>query len=105
MYLLGAGLALVALALAFTDWALSLQAGVTEANCKRIRAGMTVAEVEAILGPPSSNNPPFDEVVLGPEGRPGLAKPGRWRHFLWVGDAVWVSAAVNEAGIVLCSCS
>ena len=32
IYLLGVGLALVALALAFTDWALSFQPGVTEAG-------------------------------------------------------------------------
>ena len=32
VYLLGVGLALVALGLALTDWALSLQPGVTEAN-------------------------------------------------------------------------
>ena len=51
VFLLGVGLALVALALAFTDWTLSLQPGVTEANVKRIRPGMTLAEVKAILGP------------------------------------------------------
>jgi hypothetical protein len=50
MYLLGVGLALVALALAFTDWALSLQPGVTEAKVRRIRQGMTLAEVEGIFG-------------------------------------------------------
>jgi hypothetical protein len=50
VYLLGVGLALVALALAVTDWALSLQPGVTEANLKRIRPGMTLAEVETLLG-------------------------------------------------------
>jgi hypothetical protein len=50
VYLLGLGLALLALALAFTDWALSLQPGVTEANVKRIRPGMTLAEVEALFG-------------------------------------------------------
>src|SRR5262245_41196658 len=32
VYLLGVGLALVALALAFTDWALSLRPGVTESG-------------------------------------------------------------------------
>ena len=32
VYRLGLGLALVALALAFTDWALGLRPGVTEAN-------------------------------------------------------------------------
>ena len=50
VYLLGVGLALVALALAFTDWALSLQPGVTEANARRIREGVTLAEVEGIFG-------------------------------------------------------
>ena len=50
VYLLGVGIALVALALAFTDWALSLRPGVTEANAKRIRAGMTLEQVESILG-------------------------------------------------------
>jgi hypothetical protein len=50
VYLLGVGLALVALGLAFTDWALGLQPGVTEANVKRIKPGMTVAEAEALLG-------------------------------------------------------
>jgi hypothetical protein len=54
VYLLGVGLALVAGALAFTDWALSLQPGVTEANVRRIRPGMTRVQVEALLGPPST---------------------------------------------------
>jgi hypothetical protein len=50
VYLLGVGLALVALALAFTDWALSLRPGVTEVNVRRVKPGMTLAEVEAIFG-------------------------------------------------------
>ena len=50
IYLLGVGLALVALALAFTDWALSFQPGVTEANARRIRPGMTQEAVESLLG-------------------------------------------------------
>ena len=50
VYLLGLGLALVALGLAFTDWVLSLRPGVTEANVRRIRVGMAMDEVEAIFG-------------------------------------------------------
>jgi hypothetical protein len=50
-YLLGVGIALVALGLAFTDRALGLRPGVTEANVRRIRAGMTLAEAESVLGP------------------------------------------------------
>jgi hypothetical protein len=44
------GVALVALALAVTDRALSLRPGVTERNVRRIRAEMTPAQVEAIAG-------------------------------------------------------
>jgi hypothetical protein len=50
VYLLGVGLALVALGLTVTDRALSLRPGVTEANVRRIRPGMTLAKVEATLG-------------------------------------------------------
>jgi hypothetical protein len=56
VYLLGLGLALVALAFVLTD-ALLWEPGVTEANVKRIRSGMSLREVEAILGGPG--NPIF----------------------------------------------
>jgi hypothetical protein len=65
VYLLGVGLALVALALAVTDWALSLQPGVTEANVKRLRQGMTLEEVKAILGPHPDDDNPLASAVLG----------------------------------------
>ena len=78
VYLLGVGLALVALALAFTDWALSLRPGVTEMNAKRIRPGMTLAEVEAIVGKPNlgglvlpSPAPPFEGEEWVPEVESG----------------------------------
>ena len=71
VYLLGVGLALVALGLAFTDWALSLRPGVTEANARRIRPGMTLAEVEGLLG----------EAWLGPGDEWGV----------WYGDDGFVT--------------
>jgi hypothetical protein len=49
VYLLGVGLAL---GLALTDWAVSLQLGVTETNAGRVRAGMTLAEVRSLFGGP-----------------------------------------------------
>jgi hypothetical protein len=65
---LGVGITLVALALVVTDQLLTppLTPGVTEANVNRLRVGMTVTEVEAILGPlprRSGFDPPF-----GPSG-------------------------------------
>ncbi len=53
VYLAGVGLALVALGLGFTDWALTPPPGVSAANVRRIRSGMTLAEVEGILGGPA----------------------------------------------------
>jgi hypothetical protein len=47
LYLLGVG---VALALAVTDWTLGLPPEVTEAKVRRVRPGMNLQEVEALLG-------------------------------------------------------
>jgi hypothetical protein len=52
VFVLGVALALLALTFALTDWWLGRQPCVTEANFKRIREGMTMQEVEAILGAP-----------------------------------------------------
>jgi hypothetical protein len=49
VYLLGVGVALIALAFAATDWLL-WEPGPTESNVRRVRIGMKVEEVEAILG-------------------------------------------------------
>src|SRR5262245_28274950 len=55
VYLLGVGLSLVALAFVATDAALGPRPGVTKANFERIRVGMTLEEVQAVLGPASPN--------------------------------------------------
>ncbi len=49
-FLSGVALVLVALAFLLTDWLLTPPPGVTEANVKRLRPGMTVEQIEAILG-------------------------------------------------------
>jgi hypothetical protein len=50
VYRLGVGLALVGVALAFTDRVISLRPRVTEAKIHRIQVGMTLREIRAILG-------------------------------------------------------
>ena len=51
VYLLGVGLVLLAGALAVTHWAMGPWPAVTEANVRRIKPGMTLQEVEALLWP------------------------------------------------------
>jgi hypothetical protein len=50
VYLLGVAIALVAAAFVTTDAVVGPRAGPTEANAKRVKPGMTLREVEAILG-------------------------------------------------------
>jgi hypothetical protein len=49
---IGGAVVLVALAFLLTDQLLTPSPGVTKANVRRIRAGMTLQEVEAIFGEP-----------------------------------------------------
>jgi hypothetical protein len=49
------GVALIALALLLTD-RLLWQPGLTEDNVRRIRPGMTLAEVEELLGGPAADS-------------------------------------------------
>jgi hypothetical protein len=48
----GIGACLIALAWGLTNSLLGPTAAVTEANFKRVQEGMTIEEVEALLGPP-----------------------------------------------------
>jgi hypothetical protein len=82
VYLLGVGLALVAGAFLLTD-ALLRRPGVTEVNVRRIRVGMTLAEVEALLGGCG------EAIAVNREDGDTRECVGVW---LWVGPtgAVWV---------------
>ena len=75
VFLLGVAIAMVALVFAATDAALVPAPGVTEANVRRIKPGMTLREVEAILGTrwallcTTSTVLPENCLWDGPEGR------------------------------------
>jgi hypothetical protein len=71
-----AGLALVVSALLLTD-RLLWHPGLTEANVRRLRPGMTLAEVEALLGGPAK-----ETIDWQAEGGPSPARRAR-RHRLW----------------------
>src|SRR5690348_1925934 len=96
VYLLGVGLALVAVALAFTDWALGPRPGVTEVNVRRIRPGMTLAEVEALFGVAGN----YYESPRLKEAPPGLPKvdPRMWR--VWMGEGGLASVTFDDNGKV-----
>jgi hypothetical protein len=95
VYLLGLGLGLLALGLAFTDWLLSLRPGVTEANARRIKQGMTLIEVEAVLGSPTGIRDPTLEFHWPPSG-PAVC----WetKNF---GIYVWFDECGKARGIML----
>jgi hypothetical protein len=96
LYLLCLGIAAVGLGLAFTNWVLSLRPGATEAHLTQVRAGMTLSEVEALLGGPgvrvcraaNSASRSEDYYWEGDEGRAwislgsdGRVEAARWTSF------------------------
>jgi len=88
VFLLGVGLALLALAFLLTD-GLLWEPGVTEANGRKVRAGMTVTEVEALLGAPGA---PIWDGTATLSGVPTPPSPPT--GYLWSSDTgallVWV---------------
>jgi hypothetical protein len=88
VYLSGVGVALVALAFVSTDAALGPRQGVTEANVRRIREGMTLREVEGVLG---------GKGVLGFASRVGVC---RAPIYMWTGPDGQAVVCFSPGGAV-----
>jgi hypothetical protein len=86
VYLSGVGAALVALAFAFTNYVIGPSPGVTEANARRIRPGMTIVQVEGVLGGPGR--------LVFEEGAPGI----ECRGYQWVAAGGQVVVVFNRRG-------
>jgi hypothetical protein len=69
---------------------------ITRENCARIRAGMTPAEVEAILGPPGDyTTGPTDPVSMTARDWPSEAVAK-----IWTGNEGWIMLAIDPNGNV-----
>ena len=95
VFLLGVGIAVAALAFALTDWIVGPTAGVTETNVRRIRAGMALPEVEALLGTPGVDCP----YTLCHDARPGPLRMEERHRYIWrcaAGGAARVEMDANR---------
>jgi hypothetical protein len=75
VYLLGVGLALLALAFVVTDRVFGPPPGITEVNARRLRWGMTLAQVEAIFGCPANGRIEFTPILRGGAAWEGREEP------------------------------
>jgi hypothetical protein len=83
VYLLGVGLLLVALALLVTDSVLTPPRWVTLVKMGRVRPGMTLREVESILGP------------AGPDYSSDL----RRGYYIWKSRVGWTRVWVSQGKV------
>jgi hypothetical protein len=88
VFLLGIGIAAVALAFAVTDTIIGPAPGVTAANARRIRPGMKLREVEAILGARGG--------WIGGDTASTIFGPERYR---WTGPDAEVTVVFTSGGL------
>ncbi|MCI0455854.1 MAG: outer membrane protein assembly factor BamE [Gemmataceae bacterium] len=103
VYLLGIGIALVACAFVLTDHLLRPRPAITQASWERIRPGMSLRQVEDILGAPPGNY--TRQCVLLDLYGGGLFMKldglGRGTFKEWVGDQGAVQILVDPTGRVV----
>lgn len=101
VFLLGVALPLVAGAFALTNWLLTPPAGVTEPNVRRIRAGMTRQNVEALFGDPGTPHiiaTSIKTVTAADRGSdlPGTSRPSKGGFVPWSYSTPSVSGSMSK---------
>jgi hypothetical protein len=96
VFRLGVGIALVALAFAGAEQILALRPGVTEANARRIRMGMSLEQVERLLGGRATNEQYLPPICCMPVE--GIIKPSFRRQ--WILPSGTVSVFFGIRGTV-----
>src|SRR5262249_25054317 len=95
-YRLGVGIVVVALAFLLADWALTPAPGGTGANARRVQEGMTMRQVERLLGRPPQRWTPYRS-HLRDDPRQGVDV---WYSGEWESGAVTVTIDFDPAGRV-----
>jgi hypothetical protein len=92
VFMLGVAIYVVPMAFLLTDRILAGRPGVTVANCRKIRKGMTLQEVEAHFGRAANDDPP-----LGDSPAAELDQPSEYRFRFWQTDEVKVLVMFTRA--------
>ncbi len=102
LVLMGVGVGLAVLPILAR--ALSLRPGITRANYERIREGMTLQQVEGLLGGPSGNYSRIPDKEAGlwaiDPDRPDLGRRFFIGREVWTGDALAVAVWFDDEGRV-----
>jgi hypothetical protein len=78
--------------------------GITRSNYERLKEGMTLAEVEAVLGVPEGNysGNAYTPILIHPrlEGPASSLWLANGRHAIWFGEKVGIAVTLDEGGKV-----
>lgn len=81
-------------------WLLKFRPGITQSNCERIREGMTLQEVQSVLGGPPGNYSRFPDKEAGlwtiDADRPDLNREFFIGREVWIGNELAVAVWFND---------